>query len=48
MEPIFYVEIETPSDCVATVYTILARRRGHVTQDTKTWFSFAYNQGLVT
>jgi U5 small nuclear ribonucleoprotein component len=33
MEPIFYVEIETPSDCVATVYTILARRRGHVTQD---------------
>jgi U5 small nuclear ribonucleoprotein component len=33
MEPVLYVEIETPSECVSSVYTLLARRRGHVTQD---------------
>jgi U5 small nuclear ribonucleoprotein component len=33
MEPIYYVEIQAPADCVAAVYTVLARRRGHVTQD---------------
>ncbi|KAI8924407.1 P-loop containing nucleoside triphosphate hydrolase protein [Entophlyctis helioformis] len=33
MEPIFYVEIQAPADCVPAVYTVLARRRGHVTQD---------------
>lgn len=33
MEPIFYVEIQAPSDCIQSVYTVLARRRGHVTQD---------------
>ncbi|KAJ3030629.1 UNVERIFIED_CONTAM: U5 small nuclear ribonucleoprotein component [Siphonaria sp. JEL0065] len=33
MEPVYYVEIQAPADCVAAVYTVLARRRGHVTQD---------------
>ncbi|KAJ3000558.1 U5 small nuclear ribonucleoprotein component [Globomyces sp. JEL0801] len=33
MEPIYYVEIQAPADCVSAVYTVLARRRGHVTQD---------------
>ncbi|KAI9101026.1 P-loop containing nucleoside triphosphate hydrolase protein [Phlyctochytrium arcticum] len=33
MEPVFYVEVQAPADCVAAVYTVLARRRGHVTQD---------------
>jgi translation elongation factor EF-G len=33
MEPVYFVEIQAPSDCIASVYTVLARRRGHVTQD---------------
>ncbi|RIA81512.1 P-loop containing nucleoside triphosphate hydrolase protein [Glomus cerebriforme] len=33
MEPVYYVEIQAPADCVTAVYTVLARRRGHVTQD---------------
>lgn len=33
MEPIYYVEVQAPADCVSAVYTVLARRRGHVTQD---------------
>ncbi|WFD31171.1 hypothetical protein MSPP1_002205 [Malassezia sp. CBS 17886] len=33
MEPIFYVEVQSPAECVSAVYTLLARRRGHVTQD---------------
>ncbi|KAJ3209977.1 hypothetical protein HDU67_005777 [Dinochytrium kinnereticum] len=33
MEPIYYVEIQAPADCVSAVYTVLARRRGHVVQD---------------
>ncbi|KAF6147629.1 hypothetical protein GIB67_031620 [Kingdonia uniflora] len=33
MEPVYYVEIQTPIDCVAAIYTVLARRRGHVTAD---------------
>ncbi|KAJ3815623.1 P-loop containing nucleoside triphosphate hydrolase protein [Lentinula aff. lateritia] len=33
MEPVYYVEVQTPADCVSAVYTVLARRRGHVTQD---------------
>jgi len=32
MEPIYYVEVQTPADCISAVYTVLARRRGHVTQ----------------
>jgi U5 small nuclear ribonucleoprotein component len=32
MEPVYYVEIQAPADCVAAVYTVLARRRGHATQ----------------
>ena len=27
MEPVYYVEIQAPADCVAAVYTVLARRR---------------------
>jgi len=33
MEPVYSVEIICPADCVAAVYTLLARRRGHVTED---------------
>ena len=33
MEPYYFVEVQAPADCVSSVYTVLARRRGHVTQD---------------
>lgn len=33
MEPVLYVEIQAPADCVSSVFTVLANRRGHVTQD---------------
>ncbi|KAI8093304.1 P-loop containing nucleoside triphosphate hydrolase protein [Halteromyces radiatus] len=33
MEPVNYVEIQAPADCVSSVYAVLQRRRGHVTQD---------------
>ncbi|KAI0978183.1 hypothetical protein GJ496_011493 [Pomphorhynchus laevis] len=33
MEPYFYVETIAPADCVSSVYTVLSKRRGHVTQD---------------
>lgn len=33
MEPVLYVEAQAPADCISAVYTVLARRRGHVTQD---------------
>lgn len=33
MEPYLFVEVQAPADCVTSVYTVLARRRGHVTQD---------------
>lgn len=33
MEPVYAIEIQTPADCVAHVYTLLSRRRGHVTHD---------------
>ncbi|GAO51234.1 P-loop containing nucleoside triphosphate hydrolase protein [Saitoella complicata NRRL Y-17804] len=33
MEPVYAVEVQAPADCVSTVYNVLARRRGHVTQD---------------
>ncbi|XP_076358918.1 116 kDa U5 small nuclear ribonucleoprotein component-like [Tachypleus tridentatus] len=33
MEPYYFVEVQAPADCVSPVYTVLARRRGHVTQD---------------
>ncbi|XP_058445549.1 116 kDa U5 small nuclear ribonucleoprotein component [Malaya genurostris] len=33
MEPYLFVEVQAPADCVSSVYTVLARRRGHVTQD---------------
>lgn len=26
-------QIQTPIDCVSAIYTVLSRRRGHVTQD---------------
>lgn len=34
MEPYLFVETQAPADCVSAVYTVLAKRRGHVTQDT--------------
>ncbi|KAF2310524.1 hypothetical protein GH714_013541 [Hevea brasiliensis] len=33
MEPVYYVEIQTPIDCLSAIYTVLSRRRGHVTAD---------------
>ncbi|KAH9823824.1 P-loop containing nucleoside triphosphate hydrolase protein [Melampsora americana] len=33
MEPVYYIEVQAPADCVPAVYAVLARRRGHVTQD---------------
>jgi U5 small nuclear ribonucleoprotein component len=33
MEPVYFVEIQSPADCVSSVYTVLARRRGHVVED---------------
>ena len=33
MEPVYAVDISAPSDCIPAVYTVLARRRGHVTQE---------------
>ncbi|CAD5222309.1 unnamed protein product [Bursaphelenchus xylophilus] len=34
MEPYYTVEVIAPADCVSSVYTVLSKRRGHVTQDT--------------
>lgn len=33
MEPVFFVEVMTPPDCISAVYTVLSKRRGHVTAD---------------
>ncbi|GJJ77654.1 116 kDa U5 small nuclear ribonucleoprotein component [Entomortierella parvispora] len=33
MEPVYKVEVQAPADCVAAVYTVLTRRRGHVLRD---------------
>ena len=33
MEPVFFVEVMTPPDCISAVYTILSKRRGHLTAD---------------
>lgn len=33
MEPYNFVEVQAPADCVPAVYTVLAKRRGHITQD---------------
>ncbi|KAF8359678.1 eftu-2 [Pristionchus pacificus] len=33
MEPYYTVEVIAPADCVSAVYTVLAKRRGHVTTD---------------
>ena len=33
LEPILALEITAPADCVPAVYTVLARRRGHVVSD---------------
>ena len=33
MEPVFFAEIQAPADCLSAIYSVLARRRGHVTQD---------------
>ncbi|KAM0750354.1 P-loop containing nucleoside triphosphate hydrolase protein [Meredithblackwellia eburnea MCA 4105] len=32
-EPVYYVEVQAPQDCVPAIYEVLARRRGHVTKD---------------
>lgn len=33
MEPVYYVEIQAPVDCISAIYQVLELRRGHVTQD---------------
>eukprot|EP00921_Rhytidocystis_pertsovi_P003748 GHVQ01006497.1.p1 GENE.GHVQ01006497.1~~GHVQ01006497.1.p1 ORF type:complete len:1021 (-),score=146.21 GHVQ01006497.1:1463-4525(-) len=33
MEPVLFTEIQCPADCVAAIYTVLARRRGFVSRD---------------
>eukprot|EP00803_Ostreobium_quekettii_P004098 evm.model.scf_112.9 EVM.evm.TU.scf_112.9 scf_112:71072-79156(+) len=33
MEPVYYVEIQTPADCISAIYNVLGKRRGHVTAD---------------
>ncbi|CAJ0573309.1 unnamed protein product, partial [Mesorhabditis spiculigera] len=33
MEPYYTVEVIAPADCVSSVYTVLAKRRGHVFKD---------------
>lgn len=33
MEPYYFVEVQAPADCVSAVYTVLSKRRGHITQD---------------
>mmetsp|Transcript_20010 Transcript_20010/g.60453 ORF Transcript_20010/g.60453 Transcript_20010/m.60453 type:complete len:985 (+) Transcript_20010:276-3230(+) len=33
MEPVYYVEIQTPADCISAIYNVLGKRRGHVTED---------------
>mmetsp|Transcript_12364 Transcript_12364/g.20711 ORF Transcript_12364/g.20711 Transcript_12364/m.20711 type:complete len:1009 (-) Transcript_12364:109-3135(-) len=33
MEPVYRVEIQAPADAVQAIYPVLARRRGHVVQD---------------
>jgi len=33
MEPVYAIEIQSPADCMPAIYNVLARRRGHVTQD---------------
>ncbi|KDO32575.1 hypothetical protein SPRG_03049 [Saprolegnia parasitica CBS 223.65] len=34
LEPMYALEIQCPADTVATLYQVLTRRRGHITQDT--------------
>eukprot|EP00746_Dinoflagellata_sp_MGD_P158715 gnl/MRDRNA2_/MRDRNA2_86537_c0_seq1.p1 gnl/MRDRNA2_/MRDRNA2_86537_c0~~gnl/MRDRNA2_/MRDRNA2_86537_c0_seq1.p1 ORF type:complete len:951 (+),score=29.48 gnl/MRDRNA2_/MRDRNA2_86537_c0_seq1:41-2854(+) len=33
MEPVYFVEITTPAECIAAIYNVLSKRRGHVTTD---------------
>ncbi|KAF5198581.1 U5 small nuclear ribonucleoprotein component [Thalictrum thalictroides] len=33
MEPVYYVEILTPTDCLPAIFTVLSRRRGHLTAE---------------
>ena len=44
MEPYYFVEVQAPADCVSAVYTVLARRRGHVTQ--VRWVSALVNHDM--
>ena len=34
MEPIYRVEVQAPADCVSAIDQVLARRRGHITDET--------------
>lgn len=33
LEPVLRVEVRTPADCMAAIYAVLSRRRGHVVSD---------------
>ncbi|KAH3767175.1 110 kDa U5 small nuclear ribonucleoprotein component CLO [Pelomyxa schiedti] len=33
MEPVYFVEVQAPADCISAVVTVLSRRRGYVTAE---------------
>eukprot|EP01083_Nonionella_stella_P218945 784660_1 len=33
MEPIYFVEMQAPADCISAIYNVLSKRRGHVTAE---------------
>merc|ERR1712039_899377 len=33
MEPVYYVEVITPADCINAIYNVLSKRRGYITSD---------------
>merc|ERR1711957_1146828 len=37
MEPIFSIEIQSPADCIAPIYTVLGRRRGRSSRGGNAW-----------
>jgi U5 small nuclear ribonucleoprotein component len=33
MEPVYYVEILTPSDCITAIHNVMSKRRGHIASE---------------
>merc|ERR1712224_481363 len=47
MEPVYFIEITTPAECITAIHGVLSKRRGHVTADspksgTPIFIVFAY------